>query len=229
MKQMILDVATNNETSFFRDAHVFEEIKRIATEFSPELEKTNSEFKIWSAACSRGQELYSMIMALEEVTLKCPTGYSILATDISERAMDQAKSGNYTQLQIQRGLPTLKLVKYFKQDTEDKSTPWHINDLCKSKIKFKSQNLLDSFAGLGSFHLIMMRNVLIYQSLEHREEILKRAFDCLQPGGHLILGAAESMIGIENDYECFRNNKVTLFRKPPLKTAAITDKILQTA
>jgi chemotaxis protein methyltransferase CheR len=215
MRLFILDIATNNETSFYRDPHVFEGVSEVALNFIDQLKQNgNQKLRIWSAACSRGQEIYTLAMCLDPLEVKLPNGFSILATDISERALDQAKLGKYSQLQIQRGLPIQKLLKYFKKEDNESKYDWGVQSDIRRNISFKSQNLLDPFTSLGNFHIILMRNVLIYQTMEKRKQILESAFEHLEPGGYIVMGSAESMIGITDIYESEKVGKAQFFRKP---------------
>jgi len=213
MKRLILDVATNNETSFFRDGHIFDSIAEIYRNSSP-APGGLSPFSIWSAACSRGQEIYSVAMTFDEVNDAKTNGWKILATDISERALEQAKSGVYSQLEVQRGLVDPKLSKYFEKTPGEHSNSWKVKADLQRNIAFKKQNLLDSFTGLGSFDLILCRNVLIYQDVEERKRIVARMYDALNSGGHLIMGAAESLMGINEDFETVRLCGATIYKKP---------------
>jgi chemotaxis protein methyltransferase CheR len=215
MKMLILDIATNNETLFFRDPFVFASLER---EIFPPIAKANSSapIKIWSAACSYGQEPYSLAMLLEKMKSMFPNlRYEITATDISERALTAAKAGVYSQLQIQRGLPAPMLVKNFtKQKRGEIEYDWEINPELKRHISFKKLNLTEPFGAIGPFDVVLCRNVLIYQSVEGKRDIIKRIYDRLNPGGILIMGAAESMLGVSDSFEMMRLEKVTFFKRP---------------
>ena len=195
LKTMLLDIATNNETSFFRDPKVFRVVEQ---HFLPALKEkfpNTKTFRVWSAAASSGQEIYSLVMTYEEFMQKHPAhpGFEFWATDISETILNKAKSGRYSQLEVQRGLPAQKLVKFFKK-TEDNS--WDIRSDLQKLVKFSKFNLLDPPVGFGQFHLIFCRYVLIYQDTQRKKEILNRLVDCLVPGGAIFLGASESAMGL---------------------------------
>jgi chemotaxis protein methyltransferase CheR len=198
LKQCLLDRATNNETSFFRDPKVFTAIHR---HLLPQLlasRRAMGPLRIWSAASSFGQEPYSLAMTCREVMAGKPDAkVEILATDISERALKRASAGLYSQLEVQRGLPTLQLVKYFDKTADDH---WQIKSTLKDLVRFQAQNLLHPLERLGQFDLILCRNVLIYQSVENKKEILTRLARCLAPGGYLILGAGESLLGLTDAF-----------------------------
>lgn len=198
LKQMLLDIATNNETSFFRDPKVFQGLSNsifpeIISRLAP-----GETLRIWSAACSFGQEPYSIAMLLNELgqRLAVPK-FEITATDISSNALQRAESGKYSQLEVQRGLAIPLLIKYF---TKDKGDYWTIKPEISSHIHFKKKNLKDSFADLGKFHLILCRNVLIYQKVEAKADIITRLAMQLLQKGYLVLGSAESLLGISTEF-----------------------------
>ena len=202
-RQLVLDIATNNETSFFRDPKIF---KAISTKILPEIiakAPAHRPIRIWSAASSFGQEPYTLAMIAHElckdpITLR---RFEITATDISSRALDRAKKGRYSQLEVQRGLPSALLVKHFKKDAENY---WTISPQLRELVQFRALNLLSPFDSLGLFDLILCRNVLIYQNVPNKAAIIKRLVDRLQPGGVLVLGAGESMIGLSDAFETMK-------------------------
>jgi chemotaxis protein methyltransferase CheR len=197
-KNLLLDTATNNETSFFRDKAVFRSLaKNILPEIAEE-KGPGQVIRIWSAACSTGQEPYTLAMLLNEEheAGKIPP-FQIVATDYSTRALERAKKGVYSQLEVQRGLPATHLVKYFDQVDDS----WKVSSELQRKIEFQHFNLLDKWNILGPFDLIFCRNVLIYQKIEKRKEIIARLADYLTPKGYLVLGATESMMGLSDRFE----------------------------
>lgn len=195
LEQILVDLATNNETLFFRDKKPFDLITK---HIMPRIIQNNpaGPIRVWSAACSTGQEIYSFIMALNEANLwhQIKNRISIEATDISKEALSYAKEGIYTGLEVQRGLPIQLLIKYFDQ-LDDKK--WAIKSEFKSVIKFNEFNLLDMHLYKPSFYdIVLCRNVLIYQNVQNREKILNKVSDSLRPEGVLILGTGESLIGM---------------------------------
>ncbi|MBX9704334.1 MAG: protein-glutamate O-methyltransferase CheR, partial [Silvanigrellaceae bacterium] len=197
-KELLLDLATNNETSFFRDQSFFKNFKKhIENVFTNEKAFTKG-LRIWSAACSSGQEPYSIAMLLSEIQ---GLQFSILASDISQRVLKKAQSGQFSQLEVQRGLNALELIKYFNQnESQEATTLWTIKPYIKSFIRFEKRNLLDNWAGFDSFDFIFCRNVLIYQSIENRKKVIEKIYNSLVPGGCLIMGAGESLLGISNEF-----------------------------
>jgi chemotaxis protein methyltransferase CheR len=211
-KQMLLDVATNNETSFFRDPKVFRAIESTILKSAPSFLSPGEKLRIWSAASSTGQEALSLSMMIKEFNQKEKQniGFSILASDISERVLARAKSGSYTQLEVQRGMPAPYLIKYFKKDDQDK---WTAFSALLAQIEFKKINLKADFGIRDQFHLVLCRNILIYQNVEGKIDILNRVAKMIAPGGYLVLGAGESLLGLSTDFEqCIVDGSI-LYRK----------------
>lgn len=206
-KQLLLDRATNNETSFFRDPRVFFAIEKLVSEHL-----ANQNLRIWSAASSTGQEAISTAVLIEELSakLKKNISYSILGTDISERVLQKAKSGLYSQLEVQRGLSAELLNKYFLKSDADK---WKILPSIQGKMEFKTLNLKDSFLVKDQFHILLCRNVLIYQSVESKKEILQRLTRNIIDGGYLVLGSGESLLGLSTDFDQLTLEGAVIFRK----------------
>jgi chemotaxis protein methyltransferase CheR len=216
-KQLLLDTATNNETSFFRDPKVFQALGELVDQQIDGKLFAGNELRFWSAASSTGQEALSVSMVVNELKLKRSSDlrFKILATDVSERVLQSAKDAKYTQLEVQRGMPSAHLMKYFTKDFKDH---WCPVSALSSPIEFKKFNLKDLVYPVQSFHVILCRNVLIYQSVESKIEILKRLTACLVPEGYLFLGAGESMLGLSDAFDhvtiagavCYRRKKVIL-------------------
>jgi chemotaxis protein methyltransferase CheR len=211
-EQLLLDLATNNETSFFRDMKVFKAIENLVLPSFLQNEPSGTEMRIWSGASSTGQEALSLSIMITEWNLKSPklVRYSIIGTDISERILVRAKKAEYSQLEVQRGLPTSFLLKYFHKNEQDR---WTATPSITKPIEFRKQNLLDPFGLNGKFHLILLRNVLIYQPLSNKIEILKRVTEKLAPGGVLILGSGESLLGLSSDYSQTAHEGAVIYLK----------------
>ncbi len=212
LKQLLLDIATNNETSFFRDPKIYKSIETLLFGQDTSPLQPYETLRIWSAACSTGQEPLSLAMMLTERSekTKAALSFNILATDISERVLNKAKTGVYTQLEVQRGLPAPMMLKYFTKDDQDR---WTASMELRRHIEYGKLNLRDKFGFNGLFHTILCRNVLIYQSVEGKRDILTRITEALCPGGYLILGAGESLIGLSNDFEHKTVDGVIIYRK----------------
>ena len=198
LKGLVIDAMTTNETLWFRDDHPF---KIFSEKLLPELAKTRRPIRIWSAACSTGQEPYSLSIAVEEFKRKNPGALcgdvKIIATDISPTALDIAKEGIYPQLALKRGMGDVHLKQYFTQQGDDE---WKINAEIQRRIDFRSINLQTSFSALGKFDIVFCRNVLIYFSADSKLDILKRIHGTLNEDGHLFVGASEAVNQLSNMY-----------------------------
>lgn len=219
LRQVILDIATNNETSFFRDPRVFSAIESVVV---PDIVKkipAGEKMRIWSAASSYGQEAFSTAILIREMMRNSAASlpdYEISATDISARVLDRAKTGRYSQLEVGRGLTPDLLSRYFRQEDENF---WTVSSELQSRVSFRQQNLKEPFATAQKFHLILCRNVLIYQRVESKIEILNRLNACLHPEGYLILGAGENLIGLSDAFELVPADGCVLYR-PQARAAA---------
>jgi len=201
LKEQVVDAMTTNETLWFRDIHPFEILRnRLLPELSDQ--KGAQKLRIWSAACSTGQEPYSISMVIDEFKQghpgAFPGGEEILATDISTTVLEQARKGQYEMLALGRGLSEERLHRYFDAVSDGS---WRIKPAIRNRVSFRSLNLLENYATLGQFDLIFCRNVLIYFSSDVKLEILRKMHRQLRPGGYLLLGASESLAGLSDLYK----------------------------
>ncbi|MFT4089906.1 MAG: protein-glutamate O-methyltransferase CheR [Asticcacaulis sp.] len=193
----VTDAMTTNETFFFRDKTPFDQFK---TEVLPALAKTRlgGDLKIWCAACSTGQEPYSLAMLMEELRPQYPRiKLDILATDISERCLEKAQAGLYTQFEVQRGLPIQMMVKHFEKVEE----MWRLSPKIRQSVRFKKLNLLDDLRLVGRQDVVYCRNVLIYFDIETKRRVLEQISTLLPDDGFLFLGAAETVLGITDAFK----------------------------
>lgn len=196
MHDELIDLFTNNETYFMRDLKPF---MALAKGMLPALREQSgilSSINIWSCACSSGQEIYSILMALD--SFGSPELFPLVridATDISKEVLSRAKAGIYSGLEVQRGLPAAFLLKYFIKSEDNKC--WKIKPDLKSRVSFREFNLLKDSYPLNKYDIIFCRNVLIYQDMENKKKILNDIYHALRPGGYLVFGAGESLIGID--------------------------------
>lgn len=196
VKETLLDLATNNETSFFRDRELF---KALEEKIIPSMISPTKEFlKIWSAAASSGQEAYSIAMTLHPMIGAHTFSFSILGTDFSKRAIDKASQGIFSSIEIQRGLAPDQIALYFNKISE---TEYKVAPEIAAYTTFRMQNLLDSFTLLGTFDIIFCRNMLIYQNETNRMKIIENLSSALNPNGILILGASENLMGLSDQFE----------------------------
>lgn len=210
MQAVLFNVFTNNETYFFRDVRPF---MVLTSHILPELwERYPDELiKIWSCASSTGQEALSTLMAIEnDMGAKAFQLIDVDATDISKRALEKAKQGVYTGLDVQRGLPIEMLLKNFKRlPSED----WQVLPKLLSKINFREFNLLNDSFPIKKYHIVFCRNVLIYQDFENKNTIVKNIFESLLPGGYMLLGSGESLIKVDSALEKITISGLTVYRK----------------
>jgi chemotaxis protein methyltransferase CheR len=193
IERAVVEAMTTNETFFFRDRLPFDLFRDVVLPEALARNAVRRRLRIWCAAASTGQEPYSIAMLLQEAGVKL-AGWQvdIVATDISSEVIDKAKLGLYSQFEVQRGLPVQWLLKYFTQIGEQ----WQIAASLRSMVEFRQFNLLHGYEGLGTFDVIFCRNVLIYFDAPTKSEILARFGNSLVPGGALLLGAAETVIGL---------------------------------
>ena len=212
-RQLLLDVATNNESSFFRDADLFKAITEVMIPSLKQKHPNLNSVNIWSAASSTGQEVYSLMMAIEEQRKKDISfpNYKIRATDISDRVLKYANAAVYTQLEVQRGLPTKLMLEYFEPS---EANHWRVSERFKKNIIFSKQNLLDPFVFAENFDIVLIRNVLIYQGIENRKNIINKIFNLLPSGGYMAMGAAESLLGISDQFKSNTYNNIVFYQKP---------------
>lgn len=201
LREMVVDAMTTNETLWFRDTYPFEVLKQRVL---PELLKAwpGQRLRIWSAACSSGQEPYSLAMTFDEFERSNPgqlrAGVQILATELSGTMLNASKNAEYDSLAIARGLSPERLQRYFEVKAPGR---WVVKSSLRSKVEFRALNLLDSYAALGKFDVIFCRNVLIYFSADVKKDILRRMHAALKPGGYLFLGASEALNGLPELYQ----------------------------
>jgi chemotaxis protein methyltransferase CheR len=193
LAQEVVQAMTINETYFFRDKLPFDKLREV---FLPALITARANkrtLRIWCAASSTGQEPYSIAMIVDELASRI-TGWrvEIVATDISEAVLTKARAGNYSQFEVQRGLSTAQLLRYFTQNRDG----WQLNSQIRSKVTFRQFNLLDDFSALGNFDLIFCRNVLIYFEPNRKADVLNRMCRVLSDDGVIVLGASESVLGL---------------------------------
>ncbi|OJT00308.1 CheR family methyltransferase [Marinobacter nauticus] len=211
LRELVIDAMTTNETLWFRDNHPF---RILQDKLLPEFAERNSlqPLRIWSAACSTGQEPYSVGMVVDEFRRNRPgklRDVKIIATDISKSVLEVARRGEYEMIAIGRGLSPERQQQFFSPSANG---GWQIKPQIKAMVEFKELNLLERYM-LGKFDIIMCRNVLIYFSADLKKDILTRLHGALNPGGYLILGASESLNGLPDLYEMVQCHPGIIYRK----------------
>lgn len=188
----MVEALTTNESSFFRDGKPFEHLKRLLPKLSAS-RPPGQPLRVWSAACSSGQEAYSIAMTAAELGPAMKgRRLEILGTDLSREMLDRAREGSFTQFEVQRGLPVQMLVKYFRQE----SARWRVAPELRAMARWQPFNLLDDLRGLGRFDIIFCRNVLIYFDAPTKSRVLGGLASLLPPDGVVYLGGAETVLGL---------------------------------
>jgi len=194
----ITDAMTTNESLFFRDRTPFDQFKAVVLPSLLQSRAAKKSIRIWSAACSSGQEPYSLSMVLDELASKL-TGWrvEIVATDLSTEMVARARAGIYSQFEVQRGLPVQLLVKYFEQDGDR----WQLSEKIRRMVTFREFNLLQDPRPLGNFDIVFCRNVLIYFDQDTKRKVLEGVSRQIAPDGYLYLGGAETVISITDKFQ----------------------------
>lgn len=200
-EQLLVDITeamTTNESFFFRDQKPFELFQNLVLPYMLDHRGQAKTLRIWCAACSSGQEPYSLAMLLKEMG-PVLDGWTIelLATDISRSILKKAVEGSYSQFEVQRGLPIRLLMKYFTQEDDR----WRINEEIRQMVKFAPHNLLDSPQSLGRMDVVFCRNVLIYFDPETKTQTLDHVASVMNEDGFLFLGGAETVLGISERFQ----------------------------
>jgi chemotaxis protein methyltransferase CheR len=195
--EQVVDAMTTNETLFFRDTKPFETLQTVLFPALLAARPAGQKIRIWSAACSTGQEPYSIALLIEENKAQFnPDRFEIVATDLSPSVLKKATAGVYSQFEVQRGLPVQMLLRHFQKDGDR----WILNEAIRKRVSFRSFNLLQDPAVLGTCDVILCRNVLIYFDNETKTRILDRMARILRPDGALLLGGSESTLGISERF-----------------------------
>lgn len=211
LQSKVVDAMTTNETSFFRDNHPFEELR---LKILPALIKNREKEKkltIWCAACSSGQEPYTIAMVLHSYFKHLRSSnwkIKIIASDISDKMLATAKSGNYNQIEINRGLPLGMRDRFFTKN----GNSWTIIDELRNSIEFKKINLVERLIGLPRLDIIFIRNVLIYFDMETKAAILSKMANLMYPDSVLYIGSSETIIGVTDKLERISTSRSSIFQ-----------------
>ena len=211
----VVEAMTTNETFFFRDKVPFDHLRETVLPAMLQARSNRKSLRIWSAASSTGQEPYSIAMCLKErAALFAGWRIEIVATDLSQEVLEKSKAGIYSQFEVQRGLPIQLLVKYFTQVGE----LWQLSADIRGMVQHRQLNLLQDFSNLGKFDVIFCRNVLIYFDQEMKAAIFERIAKAIEPDGILMLGAAESVVGISDAFKPYPDRR-GLYQPNPARGA----------
>jgi chemotaxis protein methyltransferase CheR len=204
----LVEALTTNETSWFRDGDPFAALRTVVVPALAPARATSRRLGVWSAACSSGQEAYSVAMTLLETPEVAGWTFEIVGTDLSSEMVTRAREARYSQLEVNRGLPAGHLVRYFERD----GAGWRVNAHLRSMTRFTEGNLMRPFGAVGRFDVVFLRNVLIYFDVATKRDILRRVRQVLAPDGFLYLGAAEMTMGVDDAWERVAAGRSSVYR-----------------
>jgi chemotaxis protein methyltransferase CheR len=211
-RMAVVEALTTNETSWFRDGEPFEALRTTVVPQLVTQVPATRRINVWSAACSSGQEAYTIAMVMAERA--AGRKVDILASDLSREMLERTKAGTYSQLEIGRGLPAPLMVKHFRRS----GTQWQVSEQLRSMVRTQRINLATPFPPLPVFDVVFLRNVLIYFDTPTKRAILQRVRQVLSPEGFLFLGGAETTLGIDDSWDRTTVGRFTLYR--PASAAA---------
>jgi chemotaxis protein methyltransferase CheR len=222
----VVEAMTTNETFFFRDKLPFEHFRDTMMPALIAARERDKRIRIWCTAASTGQEPYSLAMMLKGMGASL-AGYrvDIVATDLSSEVLERAKAGIYTQFEVQRGLPVQQLVKFFGQNGES----WQLAPELRSMVQFRSLNLLNDFSALGTFDVVFCRNVLIYFDQDSKVAVLNRIARQVCDDGYLVLGAAETVIGLTDAFKPLADKRGLYVPNGATRHPALGDNVIRLA
>jgi len=209
LHRKVVDAMTTNETSFFRDIHPFDALRKWILPEVIERRAAERKLSLWCGAASTGQEPYSVLMLIAEYFPALLTwDLRFIATDLSTEVLARARAGRFSQLEVNRGLPASMLVKHFSRQ----GVEWEVKPELRRRVEFREMNLLSECSLLPPVDVIFLRNVLIYFDLETKKSILAKTRRVLRPGGYLLLGGAETTLNVDDAFERVVYDKTTCYR-----------------
>lgn len=208
LHQDVIEAFTTNETSFFRDDRVYNALKETVLPQLVESRRTQRSLHIWSAACSTGQEPYSLAMLLMDLYPELDTWDVVIeATDINQEVLRRAETGLYSDLEIKRGVDP-SMLRFFHKESDG----YRISEKARRMVKFNALNLARPWNLSRRFDLVMLRNVLIYFDVATKRDILQRARQLMSPDGYLFLGAAETTVNVDDEFVSQRVGAAVTYR-----------------
>jgi chemotaxis protein methyltransferase CheR len=209
LHRKVVDAMTTNETSFFRDIHPFEALRKFIL---PELVRRQAQERqlhFWCGAASTGQEPYSVLMLMaEHFPELLAWDFTFIATDLCGEVLARARSGRFNQLEVNRGLPASLLAKYFARHGAE----WEIREDLRRRVEFREMNLAKDWPWLPPLDIVFLRNVMIYFGVETKRTILAKLQRVLRPGGYLLLGGAETTFNLDETFERVAMEKTSCYR-----------------
>lgn len=206
--QSIVEALTTNETSWFRDGDPF---SQLGTTVFPQLlaaRNPGEKLRFWSAACSSGQEAYTIAMVASDTVPAAASRLAITATDLSVEMVERTRAGRFSQLEVNRGLPAPMLVRHFTRAGAE----WEVAPALRSMVTASQMNLAQPFPRMGPFDVVFLRNVLIYFDVPTKQDILRRVRALMRPDGWLFLGAAETTLGVDAGWERVALGRTSAYR-----------------
>ncbi len=217
LQQQVVEAMTINETSFFRDHHPFEALRQVIL---PQLLQRRAGEKclnVWCAACSSGQEPFSVALLLREhFPLPPDWRVRLIASDVSDEMLERARQGRYSRMEVNRGLPARLLVKYFEQE----GPGWRLREEVRRAVEFRRINLAEAWPPLPALDVVLLRNVLIYFNVPTKQAILARVRRLLRPDGFLFLGGAETTFNLDDAFERVPLDRCGCYRMTPAERPA---------
>ncbi len=210
LHRRVVEALVITETSWFRDIHVWNELARTVLPGIIHRRANARSLNLWCAACASGQEPYSLAMLLhEQEAALAGWNVRILATDFSQGILHRARAGLYTQLEVNRGLPAQKLVRWFRKDGD----AWELAPEIRRRVEFSELNLAVPWPMLPTMDLVMIRNALLYFEPALRQRVLRRIAQVLHPEGWLVLGSTETALTLDDTFEEVRLERAVLYRR----------------
>ena len=210
LHRLVVEALAISETSWFRDAHVWVELRQTILPDLLERRKATRSLSLWSAACATGQEPYSLAMILHEFGDRL-SGWQVrtLATDFSQGILKRAQVASYSQLEMNRGLPASQLVRHFRKMPD----AWELRSEVRGRVEFRELNLVHGWPELPPMDLVLLRNVLIYFEPELRRRVLRQLARLLRPDGVLVLGAGETTLTLDDSFEAVPLARTVVYRR----------------
>jgi chemotaxis protein methyltransferase CheR len=209
LQQRVIEAMTTNETSFFRDKIPFETLRDVILPDLFERRANSKRLHIWSAGCSAGQEPYSLAMLLREdfADLQDWT-IRVIGSDLSAEVLDKARSGRFTQVEVERGLPNSLLQKYFRR----LDTYWQLDGSIREMVEFRQFNLHGDWPAMPAMDIILLRNVMVYFDVSTRRTILGKVRQVMRPDGYLLLGGAETALHVDHEFRAMRGEGFSFYQ-----------------
>ena len=210
LHRLVIEALAIAETSWFRDAHLWEELRQTVLPDLLRRRRVLKRLNLWSAACATGQEPYSLAMVLHEMGPALSSWQvQLLATDFSQGILKRARAGCYSPIEMNRGLPATQLVRHFRKSGE----AWELRPDVRTRVEFRELNLAQPWPSLPPMDLVLMRNVLLYFGPELRRRVLRQLAHVLAPDGLLVLGAGETTLTMDDSFEAVPLDRTVVYRR----------------